>query len=467
MIKYKLIRGIINISSIIQTSLINYLEFHSTKPREPVEKGYSTFSSRPEKPESVSKPFQKEDVIKPNYKVLLSIAQEQGRIINPIRRRQYPLRTNEKCCRKCKAPQEYLRNHGFYTRKSTDEKFPRHTCKICFAEYAPGTARKKVKHQCPYCGYAMSLQNYRKNFNVYFCKHEACPHKKLHPKQQRYSERDWHFDYHSLKTVSFESKKQLESIRLSKHVLDLEMSLFIEVGITTREVVKVLQKIYGENIIKSHQSVLNHSEALASYIYENEDLLPTKTSDTVVQDETYIKYSGKWGYLFRAKDPVSRAIISEHLSKYRDTKGCITLNKGVRKEYLDSCKDPEYALVSDAAPIYGAMTNYFNDAELSTIHHKPVKGLKSDPQGPFEEYRPLKQIIERSFGTLKSNIKRRRGFSSFRGAEIFCFLHKIYYNHLRPHMELNKRPPVPLFLKSGRQVTNWNELLQYLAERKS
>lgn len=466
MIKIKLIRGIINISSLIQTYLINYLEFHKFDPRESAERGYALLAHPPEQPEEIPKPFQKEDVIKPHYTILLKLAEEQGQTINPIvRNRKESLRTGEKYCRKCKAPPEYLRNHGFYRRKSTGEIFPKHTCKVCFAEYAPQATRKKSKHVCPYCGYAMNPKNYRKNFTVYFCKQKTCSHMKLHPQGKRYSEREWHFDYDKLETEQIHSPK-LEKMRLSKQMLDLEMSLFVECGVTARETKKILQKLYGEVAVKSPQTVINHANALAGFIKANEGFLPIILGKEVCEDETYLKYSGKWGYLFRALNPENRAIVAEHFSQYRDTKGCITLNKAVTNAYLKQCKDPEFALISDQAPIYTAMKSYFDEKNLARIDHKPVKGIFNELDEENGEWRSQKQTIERSFESLKSATKRRRGFSSFKGAQIFCYLNKIYYNHLRPHSGLENMPPMPLFMKNGRKVTNWHELLQYLSEKR-
>lgn len=466
MIKVNIIKGIINLSSLLQTFLINYLEFRQGEPRECKEKGYDILGHSPEKPENVPKPFQKEDVIKPNYEILLKIAEEQGEPIKPLNRRCEPLRTKEKYCRKCKAPQEYLRNHGYYTRKTTDEKFPKHTCKVCLAEYAPKAARKKPKHICPYCGYAMNPKNYYKNFVGYYCKTEDCPHKKLHKKGHAYNEREWDFDYDKLEVEPIKSKHSLEKIRINKQMLDLEMSLYVECGVTARETKKILQKLYGDVAVQSHQSILNHAEALSGFLKENESLLPTIVGDEVCEDETYVKYFGKWGYLFRALNPDNKALISEHFSPHRDTKACIILNKAVTEAYLKQYRDPEFTLISDQAPIYTAMKSYFEEKGLANIDLKTVKGIFDEPDEENSQYRPQKQTIERSFESLKSAIKRRRGFSSFKGAQIFCYLHKIYYNHLRLHTELENMPPIPLYLKSGRRVTNWHELLQYLAEKR-
>lgn len=466
MLKIKLIRGIINISSVLQTILINYLEFRQTEPRELEDRGYDQWKGPPKKPDNTEKPFQKEDVIKPHYSVLLKIAEEQGKPIRSIvRKRVNPLRTKAKCCRKCRAPSEYLQNHGFYTRKSTGEKFPKHTCKVCYAEYAPGVERKKPKHKCPYCGYGMNPTNYRKNFTVYFCCQKDCSHLKLHPEGKRYNERDWHFSYDKLETREIQSTKSIERIRLPKQILDIEMSLFIDCAVTARDTVKILQKLYGNQIIKSHQSIYNHAEALASFVEENEDVLPTPLCNEVCEDETYVKYAGKWGYLFRAFNPEQRNIIAEYFSVHRDAKGAITLNKKVTEKYLKNVMDPEYKLISDQAPIYPAAIDYMENKNKAQIEHFAIKGIFDEPDEECSKYRPEKQMIERSFESLKSGIKRRRRFGSLKGAKTFCFLHKIYYNHLRPHESLNNSPPVPLHLRSGKQVSNWNELMQYITEK--
>lgn len=459
-----LIRGMINISASIQTFLLNYLEFHGD-PRDLEEKGYRFFSARPEKPEEVPVPFQKESVIKPHYRILLALAKEQGREIRPITRRMIPLRCGLGRCRTCSAPPEYLKNHGYYTRKSTGEMFPKHTCKVCLSEYAPGTERKKARHVCPYCGYGMSVQKYRKNFDVYFCKQRKCSHISLHPKKYRYHEREWHFRYDELSTHSLHSKKSLEKIRVRKNFLNLEMALFINSGMSARETTGILRLLYGKECVHSHQTILNHAEALAAFIKEREEFLPLPLSTVVVEDETYLKYSGKWGYLFRAFDPISRTVLAEYFSPHRDTKSCIILNKIVREQFLKQGKDPEYDLISDGAPLYPAMKGYFEEEGKAVIHHTAIIGV-FPKDGEDAKKRAQKQMIERSFGTLKSATKRRRTFSSFRGAEIFCYLHKIFYNYLRPHSELNHLAPVPLYLKNGSRVTEWNELILHLSEKK-
>lgn len=357
-----------------------------------------------------------------------------------------------------------MRNHGFYTRKRTGEQFPKHTCKVCYSEYAPGARRRKPKHICPYCGYAMNPKNYRRNFTVYYCEQESCAHLRLHPESKRYNERGWHFEYDKLETKEVQSAKSIENIRLPKQILDLEMSLFVDCAVTARDTVKILQKLYGTEIVKSHQTIHNHAEALAAYIEENEELLPSPLSTKVCEDETYVKYQGKWGYLFRAFNPECRNIIAEHFSVHRDTKGAIIINKKVIEAYLRNRQEPEYRLISDQAPIYPAAIDYLKDK--AHIEHFAVKGIFDEPDEEASGYRPEKQMIERSFEGLKSAIKRRRRFSSLKGAKTFCYLHRIFHNHLRPHESLSNSPPVPIHLKSGKQVSNWNELIQYLAEKR-
>jgi putative transposase len=462
--KLSIITSLINITSKIQTSLVNYLEFMSVEPKQLINEDYLKLSPRPYPREKPPAPFQKEQIIRPHYTILLQIAREQGKEIKPITRRYTPLRVKVNCCRKCKAPAQYLRNHGFYRPKKNNKKFPRLTCKICSAEYAPDAQRHKPKHKCPYCAFALNPKTYRKNYTVYFCEREECPHRKLHPEGNRYNEKIWNFDYNTLIYDLPESSKKLQNIKTPKHVLDLEMSLFVESGMTARETVKILQKVYGPQIMKSQQTVLNHAEALVNYISNNEKILPMPISEKNCQDETYIRYNGKWAYLFRSFNPENRAIIAEYLSPYRDTKSCIILNKKVSEIYLANYMDPAYKLIADRAPIYGAMQKYMKQHEKANIDLHQIKGIFDEPDEENSEFRPEKQMIERSFESLKSAIKRRRSFSSFKGTQNFCYLNRIYYNYLRTHSELNN-PPILLFLKSGRKVTNWHELLQYISEK--
>ena len=243
-----------------------------------------------------------------------------------------------------------------------------------------------------------------------------------------------------------------------------QMSLFVDCAVTARDTVKILQKLYGKEIVKSHQTIHNHAEAIAVFIEENEGLLPNPVCEKVCEDETYVKYFGRWGYLFRAFNPETRGIIAEHFSEHRDTKGAIVLNKKVVEAYAKNLRDPEFKLISDQAPIYPCAIDYLS--EKAKIEHFAIKGIFDEPGEECSEYRPEKQMIERSFEGLKSGIKRRRRFGSLQGAKTYCYLQKIFHNHLRPHESLNNQPPIPLHLKSGKQVSNWNELIQYISEKR-
>jgi transposase-like protein len=452
----------------VQTAVVNSLEFGQSEPRVVQENGFKKFELRPEKPEFVPKPQQKEDVIVPHYSLLLELAKFNGREIRPISRRVEELRTKAAHCRKCHAPQSYLRNHGYYIRKSSGEKFPKHTCKVCMAEYAPGSGRKVSKHMCPYCGYAMDPKRKYSSFTVYYCKQKNCQHRNIHPQNKVYSERDWHLNYEKLETsAEFLQNAHRQKLKMNMRILDLEMLLFVELGASLSETSRSISRIMGtKSQLVSRQTVLNHAKKLARFLLENEQVFPIQLSDIVVEDETYLRYAGKWGYLFRAINPKGRNIISEYFSKNRDTLSCIKLNKMVVEKYEDEKSSVSYRLISDQAPIYGVMVDYLENMEKAKIEHCAIKGIFDEPNEEHSEFRPEKQMIERSFGTLKSMTKRRRGFTSFEGVEVFTTLHRFFYNHLRVHEEL-KQVPVPIYLKSGLQISNWSSMIHYIAEKKS
>lgn len=59
-----------------------------------------------------------------------------------------------------------------------------------------------------------------------------------------------------------------------------------------------------------------------------------------------------------------------------------------------------------------------------------------------EEFRPLKQIIERFNRTFQGNYRPTHGFGAEEGSVSFVTLFVAYFNFLRPHSALEDRVPV-------------------------
>jgi transposase-like protein len=107
--------------------------------------------------------------------------------------------------------------------------------------------------------------------------------------------------------------------------------------------------------------------------------------------------------------------------------------------------DQTITLVTDGNPSYPAGIHFIN-AQSNTnpdIQHRKVIGLQNLDQ-ESEEFRPFKQLIERLNRTYKFHVKPSHGFNCSQGAVALTTLFVTYYNFLRPHMSLNRKPPVQL-----------------------
>lgn len=92
--------------------------------------------------------------------------------------------------------------------------------------------------------------------------------------------------------------------------------------------------------------------------------------------------------------------------------------------------------------------NYLKDASVLVWNFmQKYQGPMNDTQiagDESEQYRPLKQLIERLNRTYKFHARARCGFKNTNGAAILTTLFVAYYNFLRPHSSLNFKTPIHL-----------------------
>jgi len=90
-----------------------------------------------------------------------------------------------------------------------------------------------------------------------------------------------------------------------------------------------------------------------------------------------------------------------------------------------------------------------------------VIGLTNDDP-VSEEFRPLKQIIERLNRTFKGNYKPTTGFSAEMGAISSVTLFVAYFNFLRPHSGIDKKIPavIPELEALPHMPAKWCELIR-------
>ncbi|MEB3752052.1 hypothetical protein EP10_002924 [Geobacillus icigianus] len=137
------------------------------------------------------------------------------------------------------------------------------------------------------------------------------------------------------------------------------------------------------------------------------DRFPYELSGSFCGDETYIRVKGRWHYLFFLFDAVKKIVLSYRVSPNRDTLSAIkAINDVLRK--LPSLPD-DLSFVVDGNPIDRLAQHFFAQHGISFDVRQVIGLTNEDPVS--EEFRPLKQIIERFNRTLKATTSQPMGLA--------------------------------------------------------
>lgn len=119
----------------------------------------------------------------------------------------------------------------------------------------------------------------------------------------------------------------------------------------------------------------------------------------------------------------------------------------------------DLTFVVDGNPIYILAQHYFAQRDIDFDVHKVIGLTNDDPVS--EEYRPLKQIIERLNRSFKGNYRATTGFGSEAGSVSYVTLFTVYFNFLRPHATLENKVPViiPELQSLPHMPARWTKLI--------
>jgi len=369
-----------------------------------------------------------------------------GKALKPVNRRSKNIPPADLVCPYCGAPHDYLYdNNGGKGQYS---------CKVCNGTFFPFQPSKDTVIHCPFCNTALSKIKERKDFDIYKCTAKHCSYYKKNLKtmsaEQRkifsaephkfkahYIYRKFHFDFKPLsKPNPVLPKVDLSAIKCSHHVLGLILTYHINYGLPTRKTAALMFDVHGVKI--SHQSILNYANAVAPLVKPFVDGFNYELSNEFCGDETYIRVSGRWYYIFFFFDAVKKIILSYNVRKYRDTFSAIKAIDEVLSKLKEIPKSLN--LITDGNPIYLLAQQYFAQHGIN-FDVTQVIGLSNDDP-VSKEFRPLKQIIERLNRTFKSNYKATTGYGSEIGSVYSVTLFVAYFNFLRPHSKLEDKVPV-------------------------
>lgn len=389
-----------------------------------------------------------------DYKALLAEYQViHGRTLAPVKHRSSSVRVPEKTiCPRCNAPHIYI----YY---NDGRKRSQLRCKVCnhLFQLDQKLRKNKSRYFCPYCGGALFVWKKRSEVTIHKCSNDNCPHRlqalaRLNPQERQirdklssqfklcYQYREYHYKPNELLHSQPEKPVvDLTKVHNAPDVLGLILTFYVSFAISARKTALIMKSVF--NIQTSYQTVLNYAAAAAFYCHSFNLQNKGPIDSICAGDETYIKIKAKHHYVFFFISSKNLKIIAYHLADNRDAQpAIIAMQEAIRTAEPDK----SITLITDGNPSYPAGIHFINSQLGSNkIQHHKVIGLQNLDQ-ESEEFRHFKQLIERLNRTYKHHIKPSHGFSCSNGATALTTLFVTHYNFLRPHMSLNRKPPVQL-----------------------
>ena len=399
---------------------------------------------------------------------------EHGKELKPVSRRGGSMPPEEAVCPYCGAPPDYVYDNnggrGAYW------------CKVCDSKFAIQKPSKDDEPYCPFCYRKLELIKKRKSFDIYRCHNADCSYrlKKIsamsvkqkakfkespHLFKVRFIYRKFHFNFLPLsKQNEYVPLVDLPRITASPHVLGLILTYHINYAIPLRKTAALMYDVHGVKV--SHQTIANYCNAVAPRVKPFIDHFEYDLSDSFCGDETYIKIGGVWNYVFFFFDAVKKIILSYRVQRERDWKSAALAINDVLVKVKGKFKEipKDLNLITDGNPIYLLAQHWFAQHDINFDVTQVIGLTNDDPVS--QEYRPLKQIIERLNRTFKGNYKPTTGYGADMGAISKVTLFVAYFNFLRPHSGIDSKIPVviPELEAFPHMPAKWCELIR-LGER--
>jgi transposase-like protein/DNA-directed RNA polymerase subunit RPC12/RpoP len=405
-----------------------------------------------------------------DYKVLLREANELGKPIKKIRRQKESTKVAQHIhCPKCQAPSDYLyKNNGEQNQ---------YQCKVCSTLFNNKNRFKKDIHlKCPHCDRLLDKIKQRNQFDIYKCRNNECSYyqeslSSLTDKERalfeiepfrfklRYIYRQFHLKLNEIEDYGLiESPVDLAKIHASPRLLGEILTFHVNYGLSGAKTAALIYDLHGIKI--SGQTVLNYGSAAGAQLLPFTQDFPYELSDQICGDETYIRIGGKWHYICYFFDTEKKIILSQQISKQRDTELAIKAIYDVIKHHHHALPE-QFNIVVDGNPIYKLAQHFFNQHE-HYFDVTQVIGLTNEDE-VSAKFRPLKQAIERLNRTYKGNYRSAHGFKSINGARAHVALFTACFNFLRPHQSLDHQVPVrliePMLPKEANMPEKWIKLL--------
>ncbi|MEI8190835.1 MAG: DDE-type integrase/transposase/recombinase, partial [candidate division NC10 bacterium] len=361
-------------------------------------------------------------------------------------------------CERCSAPEQFLYvNDGKVGNQLR--------CKVCGLLFPSHRCRREsnARYWCPHCGWALYRWKHEPKVTIYKCPNDHCSCytanvAKLNERERAlqqtgmssqfklcYQYREYHVSPAALRTASPQADTiDLSRVRNDLHTVGLALAYSVSFGLSNRMTAEILRSVH--NIRISRQTVDNYQKAAALLAHRfTEKHLGELRDRQLAGDETYIRVEAEWQYTWFVIGARTRAIRAWHISATRDAlEATTTLNSAIRNLADEPTLPIEF--IADGNPAYDLAVHIINaeaDGRPRPLQRRTVIGLTNEDD-ESEQFRPLKQLIERLNRTYKFHTRARAGFKNPQGAVALTALFVAYYNFLRPHGALLGRVPVPV-----------------------
>jgi transposase-like protein len=204
--------------------------------------------------------------------------------------------------------------------------------------------------------------------------------------------------------------------RFPREVIAVAVRWYLRYGLSYRDVEELLAE---RGITVDHVTVYRWVQRFTPEFIEAARLCRHAPGDRWFVDETYVKVSGRWTYLYRAVDQYGQ-VIDVLLSQRRD----LTAARRFFVRALRAGTVPA-EVTTDRAPAYPRVLDELIPSALHTT----------------ERY--ANNSIEADHGRLKARLRPMRGLKRHRSARIVAAGHALVQNIRRGHHHIATDTPVP------------------------
>jgi transposase-like protein len=244
-----------------------------------------------------------------------------------------------------------------------------------------------------------------------------------------------------------------EKMRYDPNAITTCIDLYFK-GVSLRNIADHLKQFFGRKPSCStiHDWLKRYTRLAKEYV----DEIAPQTSGFLHVDEMKVNVNGKLDWLWNLMDSDTRFWISSMISQGREIEDARQVFQKA-KATVGPAQEPSFIVTDKLQAYRRAFNKEFYVNEKSRPMHVRLKNIRQGTNN---------NIVERLHGTVRERTKVMRGLDNEESARRIIEGHRIYYNHIRPHMALNGKTPaevagLDLHLKGNK----WERIIKKAAER--